>query len=439
MSKTIQNNVEKLRTITVDEFFALNFNTLKDPKRNVVKLKNSIRKNGWSFPVFIWAGHDFVIDGAGRKIACKELLEEGYQIKEIPVVEIKAKTLKEAKAKVLEVSSQYGDVTKDSFMDFTDGMDLDFDTFEIGGINADMFIEEDEKDDEVPEAPEEPVSKLGDLYELGGHRVLCGDSTKLEDVEKLMDGQKADMVFTDPPYNVDYNGKGKNTSNKILNDKMSDSVFLQFITDAMFTLEKISKKTASWYVCHSHKAQNEFELGIETTKRDVKTQIIWVKPSATLGWQEYRTQHELIFYAVHRDEKTKFYGYRTLTTVWKSEPDDNTILKWAKRLIETDMKGTSTIWRVKRDNVNEYTHPTQKPTELIVRAIANSSKRNDIVVDTFLGSGSTLIASEKSERKCYGMELDPKYADIIVQRYVNFTGNTTIKKNGKEIVWNVSE
>jgi hypothetical protein len=172
----IENKVKEYKVISVDEFSKLIPNSLKADGRDIKKLKNAIRKSGFGFPVILW--NDFIIDGAGRQLAVKEMISEGDTFNEIPVVYVEAKDLNEAKAKALEVSSQFGDITKDSFLAFTDGLEIDFDTFEIKGIDSDLMIEPDEKDDEVPPVPVEPKSKLGDLYELGQHRVLCGDSTQ---------------------------------------------------------------------------------------------------------------------------------------------------------------------------------------------------------------------------------------------------------------------
>ena len=154
---------------------------------------------------------------------------------------------------------------------------------------------------------------------------------------------------------------------------------------------------------------------------------------AALGWGDYRWKHEPFFYA--GKEKTQFYGDRSHSTVWDFQKTEQQLLNWAKRQKKSETEGKTTVWTMKRDSVIGYVHPTQKPVEIIQYAIINSSKDGDIVMDLFLGSGSTLIAAEKTGRICYGMELDPKYVDIIVQRYVDYTGNETIKKNGKEIVW----
>ena len=296
-----------------------------------------------------------------------------------------------------------------------------------------MIMSDEEKDDDVPEVLA-PQTIQGDLYELGSHRLLCGDSTSPIDMLKLMGTNKADMIFTDPPYNVDYKGSGKNTKDGILNDKMSDSAFAQFLIDTFEQTKNFSKAGAGAYVFHSHKTATDFEVALQHVGYTIDTQLIWNKPNAGLGMNHYRTKHEPFYYCSIGKEKT-FYGDRTGTTVWKIPDTPEAQIKWLEKTMEELEKGKSTIWSIARANVNEYVHPTQKPVELPARAMINSSKQGDIVLDQFLGSGTTLIACEKTARSCYGLELDPKFADTIVQRYVNYTGNTKIKKNGVEIEW----
>lgn len=308
-----------------------------------------------------------------------------------------------------------------------------FSEIELGMME---FKDNDEMlDDVVPQMPdEEPKSKLGDLYELpGGHRILCGDSLLKEDVDKLMNGVKIDLVFTDPPYNVDYQGLGQNTSTGILNDKMSFESFSEFLTDAFERYAENSKRETAWYVFHSPKTQDQFKEAINKTDWKVKTQLIWNKPSAGLGANEYRQKHEPFFYCGTDD--VKFYGDRTGTTVWDFQKDTDAFVKWAKKVQEADSQGKTTIWTMKREPVEEYVHPTQKPVELIEKAIINSSKAGEVVADFFLGSGATLIASLKKNRICYGMELDPKYVDTIIERYCFYTDNRNVIKNGEEIKW----
>jgi len=265
--------------------------------------------------------------------------------------------------------------------------------------------------------------------DIFSHRIMCGDSTKVEDVEKLMDGKKADMVFTDPPYNVDYKGKGKNTKEGILNDKMSDESFDDFLDNSFLRIKESIKISAGCYIFHSHKTASEFESSIERTGFKIDTQLIWNKPSAGMGMNDYKTKHEPFYYCYLDKQKKAFYGDRTGATVWKIPSEPQKAMKWFIRNMKKQEKGRTTIWSISRANVNEYVHPTQKPIELITKAMHNSSKQEDIVIDTFLGSGSTLIACEKTNRICYGMELDPKYIQVIIQRYIDYTSNKVIKLN----------
>jgi len=389
----IENKVKELRTLSSDDFLALEFNTLKADKRDVTKLKNAILKGGWSFPVYVWKDNDYVIDGKGRKQAVEELIKEGHTITEIPVVDIEAKDLKEAKQKVLEVSSQYGDVTKDSFEAFTEGFDADFDTFDIKGIDEDMFIEPEEKDDEVPEVPETPKSVLGDLYELGEHRVLCGDSTKIDDVEKLMNGKKADMVFTDPPYGISHSGKG-------IEGKSGGNDFGEIMGDDDISI-----------------AVDSFNL----------SQSMFPEASLIFWGANY--------YCSHLPDG---FGW----IVWDKEREGDTFsgaeLAFVNKGVRLDVFKHRWHGMIKASEMGEKrVHPTQKPIMLAEWCFQNYGEPN-LIMDLFLGSGSTLIAAQKTGRKCYGMELDPKYTDVIVQRYVDYTGNTTIKRNGVEEEWEVT-
>jgi len=309
--------------------------------------------------------------------------------------------------------------------------DIGFSDLELGAMTFDL--DKLDSEDNTPDIPTEPQSAVGDLYQLGKHRILCGDSTKAEDLEKLMDGVQADMVFTDPPYNVDYAGKGKNTSEGIMNDKMSDAEFDTFLTEAFKRLAENIKPTAGCYIFHSHKTASDFERALTSTGFDIDTQLIWNKPSAGMGANAYRTKHEPFFYCSQGNPF--FYGDRTGTTVWKVPEDEVKALKWFIKEQESLEKGKTTVWSMSRANVAEYVHPTQKPAELAITAIINSSKNGEVVLDTFLGSGTTLIGAEKTGRACYGMELDPKYVDVIIGRWCEYTGIYNILKNGKKYTW----
>lgn len=243
------------------------------------------------------------------------------------------------------------------------------------------------------------------------------------------------MVFTDPPYNIDYKGKGKNTSNGIMNDRMENAQFKEFLISAFKVVKDNIKSGAGLYIFHSPTTQREFEDAINANGMHVKQQLVWNKPSAGLGMGEYRSKHEPFFYVVVNGEKANFYGDRTNTTIVDFQKTDAQLIAWAKKQREAEKSGKMTVWTMKREPVQDYVHPTQKPVELVMYAIHNSSKVDDIILDTFLGSGSTLIACEKTNRICYGIELDPRFVDLIVQRYVDYTENRKIIKNGEVIEW----
>ena len=400
--KKIINKVINTKTIPWSTLKDWEFNDLKDKKRDVTNLRASIINDGFIAPFFVWAGHEYVIDGNKRNVALQMIEADGYEIPELPYVEIEAATLQEAKAIVLKVSSKYGDITKLSFENFTIDLDVQslMGTINLPEVKIDFDRGEGETDpDAVPDVPEVAESKLGDIYCLGEHIVMCGDSTNAEHVELLMAGNKADMVFTDPPYNVNYSGTGENTSNTIMNDKMSDAEFDQFLDKVFRNYSNHIKGGAAMYVFHSASTQREFQNNIEKNGFEVRTQLIWNKRNATLSWAHYKFKHEPFFYCCKAGESLIFYGDRTKTTVWD----------------------------IAIENTQEYVHPTQKPVALVEEALLNSSKKDDIVMDLFGGSGSTLIGCHKRGRIARIMELDPKYVDVIVKRWEMYTGEKAQK------------
>jgi len=256
--------------------------------------------------------------------------------------------------------------------------------------------------DAVPDAPEEPITKLGDLWILGNHRLLCGDSTNPQHVEKLMDGKRADMVFTDPPYGVSYeDSKGR----KIQNDQLTGENLQAFLQQAFACGITASSPNAPWFVWHASRFQREFENALNDCAIIVRQQIIWAKgegregtaevAAPAIGRSDFRWLHEPCFYA--SPGKPFNAGDRKTTTVW-------TVTR----------RTTGTV------------HPTQKPTDLIKIALENSSKAGQLILDLFGGSGSTLIACEQHHRKARLMELDPAYCDVIVQRWSEFTGKDAV-------------
>jgi len=251
-------------------------------------------------------------------------------------------------------------------------------------------------EDAVPEVPETAVSAVGDLWLLGNHKLLMGNATIRGDVDRLMAGGAADLAFTDPPYNVDYEGYTKDRL-KIQGDRMTAEQFAEFLVASFGNYRTIIKPGASMYVCHSSSWQREFQNALEAAGFEVRCQIIWAKNTFAWGFGRYKFQHEPIFYAHVAGQKDSWYGD----------------------------KSQSTLWEEKKPAANRM-HPTAKPVELIERALMNSSKAGDLVVDLFGGSGSTLIACERRNRKARLMEIDPNYADVIVQRWQEFTGKQAV-------------
>lgn len=366
-------------------------NSKKHPKKQIEQVAKSIKEFGMNQPIVV-DKQGVIIVGHGRYEALKSL---GMEVK--PEY-IKVVDLSEEQANAYRLAdNKLNESEWDMNLVIEELKGLSPEMLDLTGFDKDLIIEADEKDDEVPETPEEPQSKLGDLYELGEHRVLCGDSTKIGDVERLMDGKKADMVFTDPPYGVDYEGI-KNDDREGLTDLLR-SVFTNYLAN--------SKSGASIYCFHSDRCADIFNPLFREFFH-FSSMIIWVKNSLTLSQTDYQSQHEPCLYGWMDNGTHSFYGDRKQTSIWKS------------------------------DKERVAGHTTPKPIEIVTKAVANSSKGDDIVLDLFLGSGSTVIASQKTGRICYGMELDPKYIDVIVQRYVDYTGNDKIKKNGQEIIWKKS-
>jgi DNA modification methylase len=232
---------------------------------------------------------------------------------------------------------------------------------------------------------------------LSDHRLLCGDSTKPEDVERLMNSDKADMVFSDPPYNVAYVG-GTDEEMTIQNDAMGEKEYIAFM-DAFFARFRESiKPTASLYICHASAWQMETEAALRRAGFEVRNPIIWAKNCGAFGFVRYKFQHEPIFYVHVKGESDLWYGDKCQTTVWQEKKPA------ANRL-----------------------HPTMKPVEIVQRALVNSSKKGDLILDLFMGSGTTLIAAHTLQRRCYGMELDPVYADVVVLRWQEFTGKKAVR------------
>lgn len=345
----------------------------------------------------------------------------------LPVVWVNIPNVKREKELNLRLNKNQGEFDNNLLSEFEKELlaEVGFDSKELDRIFKDEQDEDDFDGDKEAEKIVAPVAKLGDMYELGKHRLMCGDSSKKEDVEKLMGGVRADMVFTDPPYNVNYSGRGKNTSTTIENDNMDEQEFRRMLGEWFARYKESMKADAPLYCCYASRTHREFEDALNKNGFEVRNQIIWVKKVASMGWGDYRWKHEPMLYCHQRNAKLPFYGDRKQYTEWSEEMSDEELLKMVKKNIEKEEEGDSTVWRLHREQ--KYDHPTQKPIKLVSIAIRNSSKRGDVVLDLFGGSGSTLIAADTLARTCYTMELDPRYVDVIIKRWEKKTGEKAKK------------
>lgn len=383
---------------------------IKNPRKkwDIQKVAQSIKEFGFQQPIVVDRGGTIIV-GHGRYEAAKLLKLTSIPVTIADLPPDKAKAYRIADNKTNEFSEWDISLLQ---QEFTDLLDANFD-LELTGFDHDELesLITGEKagltdDDAVPELPDEPKSKLGDIYKLGEHRLMCGDSTSITDFDKLSITQ-ADMIFTDPPYGMEYGGGRAEGSTKkgskvkahgmIKGDDLKGDNLINLVRDALTTSYLKTKAGASAYICFTWRTYSEFENALNKAGFKVKNCIVWNKRSIGLGNSHYRPQHEFIFYCGEQ-----WYGN----------------------------KAQSDVWELSRGDTSKYVHPTQKPVQLIEKAIKNSSKSGDVIIDCFGGSGSTLIACEKTNRKCYMMELDPKYLDRIVKRWEDYTGRKAELLNG---------
>ncbi len=375
----------------------------------VNQIAASIAEFGFTNPILVDTSAG-IIAGHGRLLAAKQL-----GLTQVPVVVLDHLTEAQKRAYViadnkLALNAGWDEELLKAELAELDKLDFDLPVMGFSDEELADLLDSDEStgltdEDAVPETPIEPKTKPGDLYILGNHRLLCGDATILADVEKLMDGQLADMVFTDPPYNVDYGNGSRNmirgNNNKILNDDLGEN-FAQFLYDACVNMLLVCK--GALYVCMSSSELHTLQKAFRDAGGHWSTFVIWAKNHFTMGRADYQRQYEPILYG------------------WKKGVDRY----WCGDRSQGD------VWQIARPTRNDL-HPTMKPVELVERAIQNSSKTRDIVLDCFGGSGTTLIACEKTNRQARLIELDSKYCDVIVQRWEEFTGKKASLANKNDV------
>ena len=382
-------------------------NSRTHDEKQVSQIAASIKEFGFTNPILI-DEENSIIAGHGRLMAANKL-----KLSKVPTITLSGLTDAQKRAYViadnrLALNAGWDDELLKNELQILNENDFDLDVlgFEEDELAA-ILADDDPVDgltdeDDVPDVPDVPVSVLGDVWLLGDHRLMCGDSTRIDHAEKLLNGRLADLLITDPPYNVDYEGKTKEAL-KIQNDKKEDVDFRQFLVDVYSTADAVMKKGAVFYIWHADLEGYNFRGAAKDVGWDVRQCLIWAKSTMVMGRQDYHWKHEPCLYG------------------WKSG---------ASHLWASDRKQT-TILNFDKPNRNAV-HPTMKPVDLFAYQILNNTKGQDIVLDLFGGSGTAIIACEKHGRCGYLMELYPKYVDVIIKRWQDFTGKeATLQETGE--------
>lgn len=370
---------------------------------------------------------DMVVLGGNMRLkACKEA-----GLKEIPIIKASELTEQQQKEFIVKDNVGYGEW---DWNDLANNWDVDELTewgLDIPGfVNEEVIAEVVEDDFDVPEGDIKTDIVLGDLFEIGEHKLLCGSSTETDTWSRLFGDKLCDMVMTDPPYNVNYEG---GTGLKIMNDQMTNDSFYQFLYDFYTALGTYTKPGGAWYVWHADSEGANFRQAFKDSGLLLKQCLIWVKNALVMGRQDYHWKHEPCLYGWKEGAAHYFTDDRTKTTVIEDVVDFKKLSK--KELLDlikevTSDKQKTTIIHCDKPSKNDV-HPTMKPIKLLAPLIENSSKIGELIADGFLGSGSTMVAAHQLKRKCYGTELDPKYCQVIVDRMLNLDPTLEVKRNGQ--------
>ena len=374
-------------------------NARRHPARNIDMIKSSLSKFGQRRALVVQRDGMIVRSGNGTLLAAKAL---GW-------TEIAAAIVNDDNATAVQYAiadnrtAELAEWEDETLGLLLDGMDqqirdsIGFDEAEFNEL-MDGLVPKEVTEDEVPETPEQPTTAPGTLWVMGNHRLLCGDSTRPEDVKRLMDGKRADLMLTDPPYNVDYEG---GNGLKIANDSMPDQQFRQFLTAAFRAAFDALKPGASFYIWHADSEGFNFRAAVADCAQKVRQCLIWAKNALVMGRQDYQWQHEPCLYGWKEGAAHGWYSDRKQTTVLNFN----------------------------KPKANDQ-HPTMKPVELFGYLIGNSTAPQGLVYDPFLGSGTSVVAAEQLGRVCYGLELSPAYCDVIVQRWENLTSQKAVRIDG---------
>jgi site-specific DNA-methyltransferase (adenine-specific) len=389
----------KIQEVAVNKLIPYAKNSRTHSPEQVGQIAASIKEFGFRNPILVDGVG--IIAGHGRLMAAQKL-----GLDKVPTIDCSDMTESQKKAYIIADNKLALNAGWDTAMlsiemkDLEDeGFDLallGFDDKELNALLEPEVTEGLTDEDAVPDVPEEPKTKVGDIYILGNHRLMCGDSCSITDMEKLVNNRQVDMWLTDPPYNVAYEGKTKDALT-IQNDSMDNEGFRQFLRDAYVTADTVMKAGAVFYIWHADSEGYNFRGAAHDAGWKVRQCLIWKKSTMVMGRQDYHWKHEPCLYG------------------WK---------EGAGHLWSTDRKQTTILEFDKPSRNGE--HPTMKPVALFEYQMLNNTKGGDIVLDSFGGSGTTLLAAEKHGRHAYLMELDPKYCDVIVKRWEDFTGKKAV-------------
>ena len=424
----------KIEQVAIADLKAADYNPRKLTEKQFNDIKDSLDRFGFVDPVIVNSNperHNVIIGGHQRVKVWRTISGNTT----VPVFYIDLSLEKEKELNI-RLNRNTGEWDFDLLGLNFDHADLIEWGFDESDFKTETIIDPEATEDEyeIPEVVETDIIK-GDLFQIGQHRLLCGDSTSTDDWGKVMDGGFADLIVTDPPYNVDYEG---GTGLKIENDKQEDGDFYQFLYDFYVALNSYTKPGGAWYVWHADSEGVNFRTAMQDAGILMKQCLIWVKSSLVMGRQDYQWKHEPCLYGWKEGAAHYFTDERFHTTVIEDKVDYKKLSKAELLACITEMtsdKTKSTVIHCDKPFRNDV-HPTMKPILLLSPLIKNSSRPDEIVADGFLGSGSTMVAAHQLGRKCYGMELDPKYCRVIIDRMRKLDPTLTLLRNGEPWVPN---